>query len=326
MAVTGSGATVTSFGTVQAGAHRYLAFADVNTLTHNATSLILPGAANITTATGDALIAVSLGSGNWKVISYQRAAAIPTGGPWIVSANGSLATLTYVDNGVPGTAIILFHDTASPTVGDDIGTIGFNSRDTAGNLTSYGGINVAIGDATNGSEDGVMTLVTVVAGSPVTFLDARPTGSRFYVPLQCDGATQIGTFSTTGVTDGTQINTTGLTLISRTGSSNQTVIGFYNANGQVGGIRTTGSSTAYDTSSDERLKHNWFDFDALDMIRQIEVGGFYWKVDGSLGYGVKAQQAMEVFPMAYSKFMPLAMRAIQQLEERVRALEALLVV
>lgn len=70
--VTGTTA-ITSFGTVAAGIWRIVRFTGALTLTHNATSLILPGGANITTAAGDACIAVSLGSGNWVVVSYQRA-------------------------------------------------------------------------------------------------------------------------------------------------------------------------------------------------------------------------------------------------------------
>ena len=65
--------TITSFGTVAAGAVRHVLFAGALTLTHNATSLILPGAANITTAAGDAATFESLGSGNWRCLSYQRA-------------------------------------------------------------------------------------------------------------------------------------------------------------------------------------------------------------------------------------------------------------
>lgn len=65
--------TITSFGTVAAGQLRFLRFAGVLTLTHNATSLILPTAANITTAANDSLTALSLGSGNWLVYEYARA-------------------------------------------------------------------------------------------------------------------------------------------------------------------------------------------------------------------------------------------------------------
>lgn len=72
--VTVSGvATITSFDNVTAGRIRYVTFSGILTLTHNATSLILPGAANITTAAGDAMLAQSLGSGNWKVLVYQKA-------------------------------------------------------------------------------------------------------------------------------------------------------------------------------------------------------------------------------------------------------------
>lgn len=48
---------ITSFGTTYSGA-RYVRFAGALTLTHNATTLILPAATNITTAAGDTLVAV----------------------------------------------------------------------------------------------------------------------------------------------------------------------------------------------------------------------------------------------------------------------------
>lgn len=60
--------TITSFGTVAAGAERVLTFTDILTITYNATSMILPGAANITTAAGDTLTFRSLGGGNWRCV------------------------------------------------------------------------------------------------------------------------------------------------------------------------------------------------------------------------------------------------------------------
>ena len=65
--------TITSFGTAANGVTRQLRFAAALTLTYNATSLILPGSANITTATGDTATAVSLGSGNWVVTAFEPA-------------------------------------------------------------------------------------------------------------------------------------------------------------------------------------------------------------------------------------------------------------
>lgn len=70
--------TITSFGTNYNGP-RYLRFDGALTLTHNATTLILPGGANITTAAGDSLIAVPVGSPatGWRVAAYQLGAVVP---------------------------------------------------------------------------------------------------------------------------------------------------------------------------------------------------------------------------------------------------------
>jgi hypothetical protein len=65
--------TITSLGTAAAGIRRTVTAAGAFKLTHNATSLILPGGADITAATGDAMEFVSLGSGNWRCLSYQKA-------------------------------------------------------------------------------------------------------------------------------------------------------------------------------------------------------------------------------------------------------------
>ena len=66
--------TIVGFDTIAAGARRTLVFQGAPTLTHNGTSLILPGAASITAAAGDVAEFVSLGSGNWRCTSYIRAA------------------------------------------------------------------------------------------------------------------------------------------------------------------------------------------------------------------------------------------------------------
>ena len=70
--ITGTTA-ITSFGAAAAGVCRTVTFAGALTLTHNATSLILPGGANITTAAGDVAEFESLGSGNWRCTSYLKA-------------------------------------------------------------------------------------------------------------------------------------------------------------------------------------------------------------------------------------------------------------
>ena len=77
--VTGT-TTITSLGTAPHQV-KLVRFSGALTLTHNATSLILPGGANIATAAGDTMIAISDASGNWRVWPYQRASGKPVTGP-----------------------------------------------------------------------------------------------------------------------------------------------------------------------------------------------------------------------------------------------------
>jgi len=65
--------TITAFDNVLAGSMREVTFTGILTLTYNATSLILPTGASITTAAGDTACFTSLGSGNWRCLYYTRA-------------------------------------------------------------------------------------------------------------------------------------------------------------------------------------------------------------------------------------------------------------
>jgi hypothetical protein len=65
--------TITGLGTKTAGVLRIVTFDGALTLTHNAISLILPGATSIVTAAGDVASFVSEGGGNWRCASYSRA-------------------------------------------------------------------------------------------------------------------------------------------------------------------------------------------------------------------------------------------------------------
>jgi len=64
--------TITSLWTTTAGTQVKVRFTGALLLTHNATSLILPTGANITTIANDTAEFVSLGSGNWRCVSYLR--------------------------------------------------------------------------------------------------------------------------------------------------------------------------------------------------------------------------------------------------------------
>lgn len=97
------------FAVDKAGREVILVFDGVLTLTHNATSLILPTGANIVTAAGDCCKVVSEGSDNVRVVWYQRKngtalAAASSGALTLITetvTSGSAADVTF--SSIPAT-------------------------------------------------------------------------------------------------------------------------------------------------------------------------------------------------------------------------------
>lgn len=84
--------TINSFGTSASLSNPiyFIQFDNILTLTYNATSMILPGAANITTAAGDsALVEFTNVAGYWRMIAYFSAAS---GGALGTAANQNIGT------------------------------------------------------------------------------------------------------------------------------------------------------------------------------------------------------------------------------------------
>lgn len=107
ISVTGN-ATITSFGTMPAGSLKFLRFTGTPTLTYNATSMILPGAANIVVIAGDTAVLQSLGSGNWLVLSYQIATVPPPQAASQAQQEGASSNAVFV---TPGRQV--FHPSAA---------------------------------------------------------------------------------------------------------------------------------------------------------------------------------------------------------------------
>lgn len=163
--------TITALGTVSSGAKRVLVFAGILTLTHNATSLILPGAANITTAAGDVATMRSKGSGNWVCVSYQRASGgmisnTLTSPTLVTPTVTDTLTVKSTDAGATaGPVVDLYRDSASPADSDLLAVIQANGRDSAANKQLYASVQAILSDEGTGSEDGIWQFLTAVAGT-----------------------------------------------------------------------------------------------------------------------------------------------------------------
>jgi hypothetical protein len=104
--------TITSFGSSAVGIYPFytLFFTGSPLLTYNATSLILPGQANIQAAPGDSGVALYVGSGNWAIISYTRRSGTAIINPTPMA--GAQGLVIVNDSGTPNTKIDVTADQA----------------------------------------------------------------------------------------------------------------------------------------------------------------------------------------------------------------------
>lgn len=142
--------TVTSLGT-GANKLKHLRFSGALILTHNATSLILPGGANITTAAGDTCIVVSDASSNCRIFAYQRANGwvyLPDAGRIVFAAAVNITHSTNVLTFAGASGGYKFDAMVQPTVDDgaSLGVAAFKWSDLF--LGNGGVINWANGDVT----------------------------------------------------------------------------------------------------------------------------------------------------------------------------------
>ncbi len=181
--------TVTSFGTAAAGVKRTVMCGSATPITYNATSLIIPGSASITTAPEDKFTALSLGGGNWIITDYQR-------------RDGSLL-VSEVDNNL----------TASTTRAPSKSAVnaGLDAKGTvwAANIKNDGSVDLleynALGGTITPANTGTGTYSITASGSqftgiPIVHVSLRAGASgSVSAAVTSDSAASVSTFDAAGL-------------------------------------------------------------------------------------------------------------------------------
>ena len=107
-----------------------------------------------------------------------------------------------------------------------------------------------------------------------------------------------------------------------------------NGSGIVGGISINSTSTAFNTSSDARLKDVTGEARGLEVINALNPVAYNWKADDKADEGLIAQEVMEIVPnavsgseeemyqMDYSKLVVHLVKAIQEQQTQIDALQS----
>ena len=162
--VTGT-TTITSFGASVTGVKKTLIFDAALTLTHNATSLILPASLNVATAAGDSaeFVCENGASGYWRCIRYT---------PFTIS----VAEIGYLDGVTSAIQTQLNEKQETLVSGTNIKTINSSSILGSGDLVIASGISLA---TANSYDLGVGqtwqdVVASRVAGTTYTNTDGKP--------------------------------------------------------------------------------------------------------------------------------------------------------
>jgi hypothetical protein len=229
-----------------------------------------------------------------------------------------------------------------------IGSTGFET-DVFNNVYSNGSFRyIATGIASYYSQSNGnniwYTAPSGTAGQPISFtqamtLDAsgnllvgatgNPTDSRLHVSGRVG---IVNAISDCLLVSATGTDNSGYVFLGSGSATRQAA--YFSINGaNVGRIECSSTSTTYATSSDARLKTNVVNApDAASLIDSLQVRQFDWKSDGShQRYGFVAQELYEVAPEAvskpqdpdemmavdYSKLVPMLVKEIQSLRQRL---------
>jgi hypothetical protein len=231
------------------------------------------------------------------------------------------------------------------------GGIAFGGAFNGSSATTYAGISGEKANGTSGNTEGVLRFGVrrAVSGTNMEAMRITSAGQLLLGTTTNSSGASIATTSVTPFTSFTPV------LLTRSSGSVASLVSAANSTAArthcvfetsvavVGSITTSGSATAYNTSSDYRLKEDWQPMKgAITRLNHLKPVNFAWKVNGSRVDGFLAHEAQEVVPESVtgtkdavdkdgkpeyqgidqSKLVPLLTAALQEAVAEINSLKA----
>ena len=344
-----------------------------------------------TTISADTDDQIDFKAGGTDVMSMTATGLTINDGVEITTAdNTDTLTLTSTDaDANAGPNLRLYRNSSSAAPNDVIGVIEIEGRNDNSEDIIYQQYQHLIADETDGTEDGYFIFSQMKAGTLTeryrletgTFVINDP-GADFDFRVESDNNTNMlyvdASADHVAINSGSDYHASLITVASgeralfvyqnansdtttmqirsayAQSSQSASMIVFQDSGGtERGSIKTTGSATAYNTSSDYRLKENVnYDWDATTRLKQLKPARFNWiiddtntPVDGFLAHEVSSivpeavagdkdgmenyidedtgEEKTRIRPQGidHSKLVPLMVKTIQELEARIKTLE-----
>ncbi len=183
----------------------------------------------------------------------------------------------------------------------------------------------------NAGGDGTIAFINAASGTAGTYISTFSEKMR----ITSGGNILIGTTSNDARLTVEPSGSGYGEVINHTNATNQYFISFRYNTTTIGTITGNNTNTAYNTSSDYRLKHDLKDFNGIDIVSKLKAYDFAWNYDNSRMYGVVAHELQEILPymvnglkdgkemqgVDYSKLTPILVKAIQELKAEIDSLK-----
>jgi hypothetical protein len=185
------------------------------------------------------------------------------------------------------------------------------------------------------SRTGTNTAMWQIGGGGVANTMVMYTAGSERMRITAGGEVGIGTTSPGAKLQITESAVAWASIINHTNATDQFFMLFQYNGTNIGSIRGNNTSTAYNTTSDYRLKTDYKDFSGLDLLTKIKTYDYEWKSDKSRAYGVIAHELQSVINYAvtgvkdgkemqgvdYSKIVPVLIKSIQELKQELDTLK-----